>query len=238
MIVALAAGISLAAAGCGPDGPAATSIDTGSIAGSGVPIEPQGVAAATVRLRSVGCGPRTELGTGTVIEHGLVITAAHVVAGSDHVTVAAPGGNEIATDVVLFDPDLDLAVLRLPTPISDVATLRAEPANEGEQGLVATVTSEGVIELIEVEVLRTVTVRTTDIYRAADVERPGFEIDAAIEPGDSGAMVHLPGGGVGVVWSRSTVNADRAWAADLPPVLQADDEWRSLTTAVDTGPCL
>ena len=102
----------------------------------------------------------------------------------------------------------------------------------------ATLDPDGAIELLEVEVRRDVIVRTTDIYRAADVERPGVELAATLEPGDSGAMVHLPGGGAGIVWSRSTTDPDRAWVVDLPAVVLDHDERRALTTPVDTGPCL
>ena len=37
--------------------------------------------------------------------------------------------------------------------------------------------------------MRTVNIDTTDIYLDADVTRPGFEVAADVEPGDSGAVV-------------------------------------------------
>ena len=72
------------------------------------------------------------------------------------------------------------------------------------------------MELVEVDVVQRVTIRTTDITQQHEVERPGMRVAIAVEPGDSGAMVHLPGGGVGIVWSRSTTTADQAWTVDLP----------------------
>ncbi len=45
------------------------------------------ISEATVRVRADGCGPRTELGVGTSIGDGLVVTAAHVVAGAERVEI-------------------------------------------------------------------------------------------------------------------------------------------------------
>jgi hypothetical protein len=50
-------------------------------------------------------------------------------------------------------------------------------------------------------------------------------------------MVHLPGGGVGIVWSRSTETSGQAWTVDLPPELMDAEERRGLLAPVDTGPC-
>ena len=51
-------------------------------------------------------------------------------------------------------------------------------------------------------------------------------------------MVHLPGGGVGVVWSRSTTVDDQAWTVDLPTELLEASTRRELVDAVDVGRCL
>ena len=196
------------------------------------------VEAATVRVRADGCGPRIELGTGTTIADGLVVTAAHVVAGAEHVEVVARSGTTIDADVVLFDPDLDIAVLRPFTDAGPPAPLRAEPAQEGDVGLVALIATDRSVELVEVDIVQRVTIRTTDIYREEPVERPGLRLDVGVEPGDSGAMVHLPDGGVGIVWSRSTTTNDQAWTVDLPSDLLDTSTRRALTEPVNVGPCL
>jgi S1-C subfamily serine protease len=174
-----------------------------------------------MRVRADGCGPRTELGTATAIGDGIVVTAAHVLAGSDEITLVDATGQTTAVDVVLFDPDLDVAALRATTDAPPhtltPAPLRAERGAAGETGVVALVADDGSIDLHDVEVAQRVTIRTTDITRQRGVERRGLRIDAAIEPGDSGAMVHLPGGGAGIVWSRSTTADGQAWTVDLPP---------------------
>lgn len=192
---------------------------------------------SAVRIEAQGCGPRTRLGMGTVIEEDLVVTAAHVVAGADRVDVVDDDDTRASAEVVMFDPDLDIAVLRPTSVIGTPAGLRSAPVQAGDVGLVAVRGVDDANELVPVKVLRTVTIRTTDIYLDAEVERPGFEIDAPIEPGDSGAMVHLADGAAGVVWARSTVNADRAWAVTLPVALLEPTARRELLDAVDTGAC-
>ena len=200
--------------------------------------DPEVVEAATVRVRADGCGPRTELGTGTTIDDGLVVTAAHVVAGSTSVEVVDQSGTSFVAEVVVFDPDLDIAVLRSVADAGPPAPLRAEPAGPGDVGLVGFIAADGSVELVEVDVVQRVTIRTTDIARNADVERPGLRIATAVEPGDSGAMVHLPGGGVGIVWSRSTTTPDQAWTVDLPSELRDAASRREMIEPVDVGACL
>jgi hypothetical protein len=197
----------------------------------------QAISAATVRVRADGCGPRTELGTGTVIDDGLVVTAAHVVAGAERVEVVDQLGGTITSEVVLFDPDLDVAALR---PIIDVGPpvpLRAEPGRQGDNGLVALVAADGSVEVLAFDVLQRVTIDTTDIYRVEPVQRSGLRVAVTVAPGDSGAMVHLPGGGAGIVWSRSMETEDQAWTVDLPAELLDASLRRALATPVDTGPC-
>ena len=192
---------------------------------------------STVRVRADGCGPRTELGVGTSIGDGLVVTAAHVVAGAERVEIVDTLGTTTSADVVFFDPVLDVAALRPVTPMEASAPLRADPAAEDDIGVVAIGSVDGPIELVDVEVVQRVTILTTDIYREEQVRRPGLRVSVTVEPGDSGAMVHLPDGGVGIVWSRSTETADQAWTVDLPEELVRGASRRTLATPVDTGRC-
>jgi S1-C subfamily serine protease len=193
--------------------------------------------ASAVHVEAAGCGPRVRLGMGTTIADGLVVTAAHVVGGTDRIDVVDADAHRVRADVVMFDPDLDIAALRPRPATGRAAMLRAEPVRAGDVGVVVVPGADGADEFLPVTVLRTVTVRTTDIYLDTPVERPGFEIDAPIEPGDSGAMVHFADGADGVVWARSTTRAGRAWAVTVPEELIDASTRRQLVDTVDTGPC-
>ena len=230
LLALLATAALFATTGCGSD------TDLG--AGDGdTDLDLEVVVATTVRVRADGCGPRTELGTGTSIPDGLIVTAAHVVAGADRVEIVDRTGTTIAAEVVLFDPDLDVAALRPSTDVGSSVVLRDEVGRRGEDGVVALISTDGAAEPVAVDVLQRVVIRTTDIYREQRVERPGLRIDVGIEPGDSGAMVHLPGGGVGIIWSRSTTTDDQAWTVDLPAELLDAPTRRSLVDSVDVGRC-
>jgi S1-C subfamily serine protease len=196
---------------------------------------------AAIDVRGNGCGPRVGFGTGAVIPGGDIVTAAHVVAGASSVDVISVANATASADVILFDPDLDVAVLRPSEPIGTPLALRADDARRDEVGIVVLPRqTEGAVEIEveEVSVVRTANISTTDIYLETDVVRQGFEIAGAIEEGDSGAMVVLPGGGVGIVWARSNRNEGRAWAVDLPSRILDGSLTSGAWPPVDVGACI
>lgn len=202
--------------------------DTGSV-------DTSAAIAGSVRIEASGCGPRDRNGMATAIDDGLLVTAAHVVAGSDAVEVIDTAGHRSTAEVVMFDPLLDIAALRAADAAVATVPIRPDRATADDRGVVVVSAADDALESVGVTVVRRASIETTDIYRDTDVTRAGFEIEASIDPGDSGAAVHLPGGIVGVVWARSTVHPDRAWAVDLPHRYR--DEAAAAHSPVDTGPC-
>ena len=67
---------------------------------------------STVKVVAVGCGEIQE-GSGFVVGHGLVVTNAHVSPARRPITVDDAGRRPPRAEVVLFDPEFDLAVLRV-----------------------------------------------------------------------------------------------------------------------------
>ncbi|MBG7605249.1 MAG: trypsin-like peptidase domain-containing protein [Actinobacteria bacterium] len=238
----------LALAACGDDGPpdaapqdsVITQVNRDQTTTIPPSIDRDAAVAAAIDIRAAGCGPRVRFGSGTSIPDDLILTAAHVVSGASDIEVIDSTGFATEAAVVFFDPDLDVAVLRPSTPAGEPIQMRAEPAREQEIGIVVLsrlIADTVETEIIDVRVLRQVNILTTDIYLDKDVERDGFEVTAPIEPGDSGAMVHLPGGGVGIIWARSTDNEDHAWAVNIPDILLDPDARGALQTQVDNGQC-
>jgi hypothetical protein len=197
--------------------------------------------AAAIDVRADGCGPRIGLGSGTVINGGDIVTAAHVVAGSTSVEVIDGSGARAPAEIVLFDPDLDLAVLRPASALGTPLTIRSMEARANEVGVLVRIRElNGVmkIELIDVRVIREANISTTDIYLDRKVGRDGFEIESSVDTGDSGAMVVLPGGGAGVVWARSNRVGGHAWAIDLPAGVIDGTALTAGLAPVDVGQCI
>ena len=68
--------------------------------------------ASVVRVLGTACGLGVE-GTGWVAAHGLVVTAAHVVAGQHDTVVELESGDRLNAEAVAFDRHDDVAVLRV-----------------------------------------------------------------------------------------------------------------------------
>ncbi len=90
---------------------------------------------STLRIEGDGCGGRLT-GSGFVVGDDLVVTNAHVIVGTDSITVT-DGQGRLAAVPVTFDPDTDLAVLRvegLDVPPLDLAldlTVEVPPRGTG-----------------------------------------------------------------------------------------------------------
>ena len=73
----------------------------------------EAVVPSTVKVSGEACR-RIQVGSGFVVAADLVVTNAHVVAGESDTTVERSDGSEVRGRVVAFDPDRDLAILRVP----------------------------------------------------------------------------------------------------------------------------
>ena len=174
-----------------------------------------------VSIGATGCRPTPTRAVGVVVADELVATVAHAVAGESQVTVTSPDGTEAAGSVVAIDTDLDAAIIRV-----DGLDLPALSRTAYDEGHVSLWTSDhGAVGSEPAEILRRVDVRTTDIYHEGQHLRPGFELHADVEAGDSGGgLVDGDGALVGLVWATSRERPERAWAMPieaLDPLLDA-----------------
>jgi S1-C subfamily serine protease len=211
-----------------------------SPAGDAAPATDASFSDAVLDVRAEGCGPREIYGTASLVGAEHAVTAAHVVAGADVVTVIDADGAASVADVVLFDPELDVALLRTPPELGVPLDFYDDDITAGLGGMVAYARFEsgGVdVRTAPVEVVRHVNIETTDIYLTTEVTRSGFEIEASIDPGDSGAVVVIDGRAAGIIWARSTENEGRAWAVDIPGAIRDPAARQALIDPVDTGPC-
>ena len=150
-----------------------------------------------------------EVATGVAVGDGRVLTVAHAVAGRGAVRVAGRPAR-----VLRVDGRLDLALLAVPG-------LRAPAVRLGEvaRRVTLAVLRDGRPTPLGGAVRRRVVIRFRDQPSDPPEVRPGLEVAASIDPGDSGAPVLDSRGRVlGVVYARSRDRADTAWAVDASAV--------------------
>ncbi len=115
--------------------------------------------------------------------------------------------------VIAFDPEMDLAYLAADGLNGTPWQVSSEGVEAGDTG-VAYVMRDGEIARVPVTVVRRIDIRTEDIYVEGETVRPGFELEALVEPGDSGGAVVIDGRIAAVVWARSRSVDGRSYAID------------------------
>jgi S1-C subfamily serine protease len=181
---------------------------------------------------------RGQEGSGWVVAPGKVVTNAHVVAGMREASVQVGGvGREYPAQIVVFDPERDLAVL-------DVDGLTAAPLrlggalSAGDESVVAGFPLDGPYRLDPARVRRTLTATGSDIYGQPGVTREIYSLYARVEPGNSGGpLLTSSGEVVGVVFAKSLDDPTTGYALTLNearPVLEAA---AGASQPVPTGGC-
>jgi S1-C subfamily serine protease len=205
----------------------------------GIPAEAAArVAASVVKVEGIACD-RVQDGTGFVAARDLVVTNAHVVAGEEHTSVETPDGRRLDTELVAFDPNRDLAVLRVPGLGMPVLT-RADGGID-QRGSIFGHPGGGPLRESPMRIAEEILADGTDITRTSSTQRQVFVLAAVAAPGDSGApVVDDTGRVLGVLFaldlSRPTTAyalADDELAAVLDPVLAG-----TTPAPNGTGPCL
>jgi S1-C subfamily serine protease len=145
-------------------------------------------------IESEACG-YSLTGTGFVVGRGYIVTNAHVVAGAERTSVAIDGGT-VPVTVVLFDPDLDVALLHAPevraTPLRFAV---ASPAR-GTEAAALGYPGGGPLVIVPAAVADVYRAEGRDLSGSRPVIRSIVELRAAIDRGDSGGPLVLPDGTV------------------------------------------
>lgn len=190
---------------------------------------------STVRVVGSGCGGQLN-GSGFVAAPGLVVTNAHVVAGVDRPVVEDSAGRHRSTPVV-FDPSLDVAVLRVSGLAGRPLDLVTGTVERGTSGAVLGYPGGGRLTAEPGVVLDRFEALGRDIYSSRLTRRPVYELQARVRPGNSGGPFVDPDGDViGLIFSRSTLNSSVGYAIPAAQVAQKVSAARQ-GVEVDTGPC-
>lgn len=188
--------------------------------------------ASTVRVTGLGCGG-IQSGSGFVVGPGLIVTNAHVVAGIDR-----PAVDDRRATTVLFDPAMDLAVLRTTGLGGRALPLLGEDVARGQGGAVLGYPGGGTFTAGPAAVLRRFQAVGRDIYGRDLTRREVYQLQALVRQGNSGGpFVRSDGVVLGVIFAASTTDADVGYALTSTEVIPRIEQARARTGAVDTGPC-
>ena len=192
---------------------------------------------STARITTRACDSQVN-GTGVIVAPGYVVTNAHVVAGAT--AIRATIGSDVAdAEPVLFDPNLDVAVLHVPGLDGRALRFATSVPERGATGAALGYAGGGSLAVLPAAVAGAYEAIGHDIYDRAQVRREIVELRAAIEPGDSGGPLILEDGTIGgLVFAESRTDPEVGYA--LSPVAIATRVSPAIgrTGVVDVGRCI
>ena len=196
----------------------------------------QDVQSSVLKVRgNNSCGRGVE-GTGFVYAPDRLMTNAHVVAGVDQPSVEV-GGESVGADVVLYDPELDLAVLALDTGLT-----RALPLDRtGSPRMPAAIVGypeDGPFDVQPARIRAQQRLSSRDIYGEGTVVREVFSLRGLVRPGNSGGPIVSSAGDVlGVVFAASVTDPQTGYALTAEQVARSAALGIEAGAPVGTGDC-
>jgi S1-C subfamily serine protease len=193
---------------------------------------------STLQIESRGCGG-VLFGSGFPVATNLVVTNAHVVAGSRHHEVLTNEGARAAASVVYFDPSHDLALLSVPDLTVKPLRLAGAAATRGQEAVVIGYPSGGPQKYIGATIVLRTRPEAPDIYaRPQNARRDIYVLHAAVRKGVSGGpVVDLRGRALGVVFAASTVEKTEGYALTNAEVRRALNRNDGNRRPVSVGGC-
>ena len=214
-----------------------------SFAGPPLPTEPldpsvlrkPGVRAAApsvVRVLGTACGLGVE-GSGWVAANGLVVTAAHVVAGEEDTEVVTLHDGVLPARAVAFDPHNDVAVLQVEG--LEAPPLQLKDPQPGTAIAIVGYPLNGPLEASAGRIGETETVLAQDAYGEGQTRRLVTSLSGTVQHGNSGGPAVDSSGAV-----QSTVFAARAAGGGGygVPASVVRHALASAVSSVSTGPCV
>ena len=144
---------------------------------------------STLMIEGQACGEIQE-GSGFVVADHYILTNAHVVAGV-HGPLQVQQQNREGQHgtVVLFDPKLDVAVIRVTTTPGPVLKLDGKDVSRGAKGAVVGYPEAGPLTFGPAAVRQDLDAVGRDIYGQSTVTRDVYELQTTVRPGNSGGQL-------------------------------------------------
>ena len=175
-------------------------------------------------------------GSGFVYARDRIMTNAHVVAGVAEPMVEVDG-RRLRAEVVLFDPDLDVAVLAVGglgvTPLAFDTTGEA-----GQPAAILGYPQNGPFDARAARIRNEMDLRSPDIYDNGQVSRQSFSVRGLVRSGNSGGpLVSSDGKVLGVIFAASITDSSTGYALTAKQVAHDAATGRTATSPVSTGKC-
>lgn len=193
--------------------------------------------AVTSKVIAFGCGG-ADAGSAWPIGQDDVVTNAHVVAGSQRVEVDTTDGATHPATVVLFNPDVDVAILHVPGLNEAALPIATTDPARGVTGAAIGYPGGQTETVAPAQVRGTESAQGYNIYNSGVVSRTIEVLAAKIIPGNSGGpLVDTAGTVQGLVFAASTTNPDEGYALSMTEIATFLAQGRGQTAAVSTQSC-
>lgn len=176
-------------------------------------------------------------GSGFVVAPNRVMSNAHVVAGSESVTVEAEGKSYDA-HVVSYDPNADISILDVPNLPSAPLVFHMQEAPSGTDSVVMGYPGGGDFTATPARIREIIQLNGPDIYHTTTVTREVYTVRGTVRQGNSGGpLIDRKGRVLGVVFGAAVDDADTGF------VLTANEVAKQMagvgaTEKVPTGTCI
>jgi S1-C subfamily serine protease len=191
---------------------------------------------SVVKIQGVGCGGIVN-GSGFVVDKGVVVTNAHVVAGIARPQVVNSTGTYRAA-AIWFDPNLDIAILRVPTLPDPGLDISGQVLPDNEGAAVLGFPGGGPLVAQNAAIIDHIAAAGRNIYNQGIVFRNIYEVQADVEPGNSGGPLLAPDGSVaGVIFAKSVSQNNLGYALLINQVQPLINKAEQQNTVVGTGNC-
>jgi len=164
---------------------------------------------SVLKIRGVATSCQKVLeGSGFVVAPNRVMSNAHVVAGSESVTVESDGKTYDAT-VVSYDPNADISILDVPDLPAKPLQFDMQEAASGTDALVMGYPGGGEFTATPGRIREIIQLNGPDIYHTATVTREVYTIRGTVRQGNSGGpLIDKDGKVLGVVFGAAVDDAD------------------------------
>ena len=164
---------------------------------------------SVLKIRGVATSCQKVLeGSGFVVAPNRVMSNAHVVAGSETVSVEADGTSYDAT-VVSYDPNADISILDVPGLPSAPLQFDMQEAPTGTDAVVMGYPGGGEFTATPGRIREIIQLNGPDIYHTTTVTREVYTIRGTVRQGNSGGpLIDREGRVLGVVFGAAVDDAD------------------------------